>query len=658
MTTRSLTPHEGASTSIHLHYLRMILERRLWLFFLCFLPVLLLTILYLATAPRIYASTAIVQVEMQEQRAFKSIDKEGQDEDLKSDDVLKTIEQNLQNYSLFVDVVSDPKIANNPDFLVGYKGGRNPPVVSDLAEWLRSNTEVALRHGTRLIDVTVQHQVPAMARTLAQAIINAFILQNGLAQNSTQQVALKFLMAQSEQVQENLQKSEDSLQIYKESLLLKDRIDDQQRVLDALRQRYREKHPELVQARMLLADLMQTFDLDFKKVIASSTTEAAYWASNGNALASASPEDRIPTELRLVEARSEVLQKEVDTESALFDNVLKQMRETDVNQDEAATDIRQVEPPALPTRPAKPQKTVILLLGLAMGTLFGVGAIALAHAMDSSIQTPVEGEALLGLPALGAIPQLPAKKGRVTPAGTSTGSPSHEESGGDLVVLEDPSGAVAEAFRSLRTVINLLGKAAEHRTIVFTSALPGEGKTFVSCNYALVLAQAGLKTLLVDADLRRPAVHSRFHLENKIGFLEVVTQDLNLTQAVHQNVAQNLDVLSAGGRCPNPAELLAGSGFKDVLRKALASYDRVVFDASPVNLVSDALLIAPYIDTVCLVIRAASTERQAPLHAVALLRRGQKEPSGIILNALPPWSDRLYLGYKGGEAGAYRQSYS
>jgi capsular exopolysaccharide synthesis family protein len=210
----------------------------------------------------------------------------------------------------------------------------------------------------------------------------------------------------------------------------------------------------------------------------------------------------------------------------------------------------------------------------------------------------------------------------------------------------------------LRTVIDLLGKAAEHRTIVFTSALPGEGKTFVSCNYALVLAQAGLKTLLVDTDLRRPAVHSRFHLENKIGFLEVVTRDLNLTQAVHQNVAQNLDVLSAGGRCPNPAELLAGSGFKDVLTKALASYDRVVFDASPVNLVSDALLIAPYLDTVCLVIRAAGTERQAPLHAVSLLRRGQKEPSGIILNALPPWSDRLYLGYKGGEADAYRKSYS
>jgi capsular exopolysaccharide synthesis family protein len=672
----SFIPHDFAPTSITWQYLWTIGAPRLRLFFLCFLTAILLAIIYLIHAPRLYESTATVQVEQQEQRAFKSTDQDGDADSLKGDDVIKTIEQNLQNYSLFVKVVSDPKIANDPNFLVGYSGSTSPSDVADLAEWLQSNTKVVLRHGTRLIDVTVDHRVPAMAQKLAQAIIDSFLLLNGEAQNSTQQAALKFLVVQSEQMKANLQKSEDSLEIYKDSLLLKDRIDDQQRVIDALKQRYREKHPQLIQARMLLADLMQTFDIDFKKVMTNSTGEAAYWASNNNDLASASPADRIPTELKLVEARSEVLQTEVDTETALFDNILKQMRETDVSQDAAATEITVVEPPPLPHKPSKPKKAIVLLLGLAAGTLAGVVAIALSHAIDSSIQSPTEAEALLGLPVLIAIPRIPSKKkpgiapdlfsfpwkfSNIAPALLSLPSKFSnppEPPDKELVVTEDPSSAAAEAFRSLRAVIDLLGKAAEHRTILFTSALPGEGKTFVSCNHALALAQAGLTTLLVDTDLRRPSVHTRFKLENKIGFVEVVTQDLDLNEAVHYRVAKNLNVLTAGGKCPNPAELLAGSGFKETLTKALMNYDRVVFDCSPVNLVSDSLLIAGYVDTVCLVVRAASTARQAPLHAVTLLRRAQREPSGIILNAVPPWNDRLHLGYKSEDGGPYRQSYS
>jgi capsular exopolysaccharide synthesis family protein len=656
----NFTPPESTESSVNWYYLWMMGIRRKWLFFLGFIPVVAFAIVYLLTAPRIYESTAVVQVEQREQRAFKPLDKEGQPEDLKSEDVLKTIEQNLQNYSLFVNVASDPKVISNPDFLVGYRGQKNPLVISDLVEWLRSNTKVALRHGTRLIDVTVDHQVPAMAQELAQAIIDAFVLQNVQAQNATQQVTLKFLVAQSEEVKENLQKSEDSLQAYRDSLLLKDRIDDQRRVVDALRQRYREKHPQLIQARMLLSDLMRSFDQDFKNVVANSPSETAYWASDKHNVAYVSAGDRISTELKLVEARSEVLQKEVDTESALFDNILKQLRETNVNHDSAATDIRVVEPPPLPVKPAKPKKGIILFLGLAMGTVLGVGAVALAYALDSSIQTPPEAETLLGLPVLGTLPRLSPKKApgmSIIPSSGRTGTDQTALSDNGLVVLADPGGMAAEGFRSLRAVINLLGKTAEHRAILFTSALPEEGKTFVSCNYALALAQAGTRTLLVDTDLRRPALHSRFNLENKAGFLEVVTHDLELTTVVHRNVTNNLDILSAGGRCPNPAEFLAGSGFKDVLTKALANYDSIILDGCPVNLVSDSLLIARYVDTVCLVIRAASTPRQAPLHAVTLLRRAQKEPAGIILNAVPPWHDHIYSGYKGNDGPIYRQNY-
>jgi len=618
---------------------------RLWLFFLCFFTVIILAIAYIIVAPKLYQSTATVQVEQAEQRVYKSTDKDdAAADDLKGDDVIKTIEQNLQSYSLFLKVVTDPKIANDPDFRVGYPKTSTPPTPSDYADWLQKNTTVEARHGTRLIDITVFHQVPAMSQKLAQSIVDSFTEMNGEAQNLTEQSALKFLVTQSEEIKANLQKAEDSLAIYKDSLLVKDRVDDQQRVVDALRQRYRDKHPQLIQARMLLADLMQTFDTDFQKAIANSGSEATYWASKTNELSSVAPADRIPTELKLVEARSEVLQTQVDTEGALFDNILKQMREADVSQDAAPTEIRLVAPPLLPDlkKPAKPRKLIVLLIAFVGGSLLGVGAIAFVNSIDSSIRSAADAEALLGLPLLGLIPKVSSKK-----KGANL----------ELIVASDPSSAAAEGFRSLRAVIDLLGKAEEHRTILFTSAVPGEGKTFVSCNHALALAQAGLTTLLVDTDLRRPSVHTRFNLENKIGFVEVVTQDLDLNEAVHFRVAKNLNVLTAGGRCPNPAELLAGSGFKETLTKALMNYDRIVFDCSPVNLVSDSLLIAGYVNTVCLVIRANSTPRQGPLYAVSMLRRINKEPSGFIMNAIPPRQDRHQLGYKGKNAGAYRQTY-
>jgi capsular exopolysaccharide synthesis family protein len=633
--------------SIDGQYLWALVKGRLWLFFACLGLVLVLTILYLIATPRLYESTVVVQVEQREQRAFKSTRDQAQPDDLRSDDVVRTIEQNLQNYSLFVNVVSNPKIAGNPDFLVGFKGG-NPTAVSDLADFVRSHTKISLLHGTRLIYVTVDHQVPAMAQQLAQAVIDSFVAMNGDAQFAVQKDALKLLMTDSEQVQENLQKSEDSLQVYKDALLLKDRIDDQQRVIDALRQRYREKHPALIQARTLLADLMQTFDQEIQKLMTTSNIESSYWSSNSNELASASPKDRIPTELKLVEARSEVLQKEVDTESALFDNVLKQMRETDVTQDTAATDIRVVEPPPLPNKPAKPKKALILLLGLMGGSVLGIAAIAISNAVDSSIQTPVEAETLLGLPVLGVVPLLPRKAHSATkvPAPAFRAPNTSTSRNDELVMVADPGGAAAEAFRSLRAAISMLNRASDHRSILFTSALASEGKTYVSCNYAMALAQSGLKTLLVDTDLRRPAVHSRMKIENKTGFVEVISGQLQLGQVAHRDVAKDLDVVTAGGKCLNPAELLAGSGFKRFLADALKYYDRIVFDSSPVNLVSDSLLIATHVDSVCLILRATTT-RRAPLHAVTLIRRAQKELSGIILNAVPPESDRLYRGYKG-----------
>ena len=656
LTTHQPSPHVAHSSFVNWDYLVTIVLRRLWLFLLCFFCVVAAAIAYIIKAPRLYESTAVVQVEQQEQRSYKPNGADAEPESLRDEDILKTIEQNLQSDSLFLSVISSPDVANDPHFLVGYTGQEQPPTPESLAGWVKENTTVVLRHGTRLIDIRVDHQVPEMAKKLAQSMVTQYMLGAGQARISTEQAASQFLVEESTQIKASLQKSEDSLQIYKESLLIKDRIEDQQRVIDALRQRYREKHPQLVQARTLMGDLLSSFDQEFKRIQSSSTSEASYWASNKEALAAGSADNRILTELRLVEARSNVLQREVDTESALFDNVLKQMREADVSKASSATQIQLVEAPATPLKPAKPRKLLILVIAIAAGLVLGTGAIVLMNAIESSIQTAVEVEALFGLPVLGMISFFSAKK----PRPLARSGAVREDTWTGIVVVSDPGGSAAEDFRSMRAAISLLGKTEDCRSVLFASARANEGKTLISCNYALSLAQADLKTLLVDADLRRPSVHTNFSIPNKNGFAEVAAGQLELKDATHHNVAKNLDILTAGGRAINPAELLSGLGMS-FLEQALRTYDRVVFDSSPVNFVSDSLLIAPYVQKVFLVVRSGGTSRRQVQQALTSLRRAKNEASGVILNFVPTWTQLLTqpaYRFKGTKAADYRRIYS
>ena len=405
--------------------------------------------------------------------------------------------------------------------------------------------------------------------------------------------------------------------------------------------------------------MLKTFDHEFQKVAEGPTSEAAYWAGNGGEITAAAKADKTSVELKLVEARANVLQMEVDTESALYDSVLKQMREASVSSTATATQVQRAEAPDLPSRPAKPKKTIVLAIGLVLGTVLGIAAVFGANAFDGSIKTMIEAEELLGVPMLAAIPLFTVdEKTKGPPRPPASRQAGMIGSRGELVVLTEPGSSTAEGFRTLRAAISLLGKSKEHCSVLFTSALPDEGKTFVSCNYAVALGQIGLKTLLIDIDLRRPSVHRCFNLENKRGFVDVVTRELELKNAVHRDVAKNVDILTSGTRCPNPAELLSGTGFGEVLAVAMKSYDRVVVDCSPINLVSDSLLIASSIQSVCLVLRAAQTSRRDALHALMLLERADIKLSGLVLNAVPPWTERLYPHYLGEKSAKYREAYT
>jgi capsular exopolysaccharide synthesis family protein len=202
----------------------------------------------------------------------------------------------------------------------------------------------------------------------------------------------------------------------------------------------------------------------------------------------------------------------------------------------------------------------------------------------------------------------------------------------------------AEAFRTLRTALSMLGRVEDRRVFLFTSAMPAEGKTFCSLNYSASLAQMSLKTLLIDADLRRPAVEIclKGKEQGTAGVTDYLTGKKALLDVVQKTDLENLHFVSAGTTAPNPAELLAQDGLSAMIEDALRHYDRVVVDSAPIHAVSDTLLIVKSVQTVCLVVRAAKTSGRSVMRCIQLLQAAEAPLSGVILNRMPV---RRGLGY-------------
>jgi capsular exopolysaccharide synthesis family protein len=255
------------------------------------------------------------------------------------------------------------------------------------------------------------------------------------------------------------------------------------------------------------------------------------------------------------------------------------------------------------------------------GLFIGVMVVLGLRFIDATVKTVDEAEAHFGLPVLSAIHKTKEVKRKNNP----------------LVVSESAHSSEAEAFRTLRTSLSMLGRVDEHRVVLFTSAVPQEGKTFCSLNYAASLAQVGLKTLLIDCDLRRPMVE--FGLLGKdsssFGVTDYLTGQKALYDVMQPTKLDDLFFISGGTTAPNPAELLAQGGLPLLIDEALKEFDRVVIDSAPIHAVSDTLLMVKSAQTVCLVVRAALTSSRSVLRCIQLLQSAGAPLAGTILNRMP-----------------------
>jgi exopolysaccharide transport family protein len=353
-----------------------------------------------------------------------------------------------------------------------------------------------------------------------------------------------------------------------------------------------------------------------------------------------------------------ILKRDLDANRTLYEGLLQKLKEAGVAAGLRSTNIRIVDNARVPTFPVVPNTTRNLGMSLLGGLFAGIILALLLEALDTTVRTPEEAQALTGLPSLGFIPHsnllggLSRSSQRMRVALPAISSPTPSA----LVTEIRPHSEVAESFRSLRTAILLSSAVRQPRMIMFTSPMPQEGKTTTCMNMAIVLAQRGGKILLVDADLRRPGIHRAFGLSNSTGLSNVLAGLDSFENAVQCYPSQsNLLILTTGPIPPHPAELLGSDRMQELLEKLRLSYDQVILDSPPVNLVTDPAVLSPLMDSVFLVVRAGKTSKSALRHALDQLQQIKAPLTGIVVNDTQlhsvDYHYRYYYGKK--ESGYY-----
>ena len=290
----------------------------------------------------------------------------------------------------------------------------------------------------------------------------------------------------------------------------------------------------------------------------------------------------------------------------------------------------------LPDIPIKPKKKLNVLLGALIGLGLGIGLTFLIEYFDDSIKNPEELEHL-GFPILATIPEISSKE--VAPDVPSTNGNSEDlfearQIETRLVTHFDPKSPISESYRTLRTNIQFKNKQTKQHVILVTSSAPKEGKSTTVANLAITMAQMGNKTALIDADLRRPVIHSIFNLKKENGISNYLIGNAELKDILKPTFVNNLSIIPCGPLPPNPSELLGSDEMAKLIQELRNKFEVILFDSPPVIAVTDAAILSTLVDGVVLVIKAHQTHREAIKRAKNLLDNAEAKIFGSLLNGV------------------------
>jgi succinoglycan biosynthesis transport protein ExoP len=448
----------------------------------------------------------------------------------------------------------------------------------------------------------------------------------------------------------------DAIAAVRESVVIQD-ILKQQTILSAAYtdevNQYGPKFPKVLRTQAQLKDLDQLITRE--KLNIGNQVEADYrGARQRELLLKEALDEQKATVNQTAEklVQYNILKREADTNKQLYDGMLQKLKEAGITAGLRSSNIRIVDPALIPGYPSRPNKMRNILMSIVVGLIGGIGLSLLREYLDNTVKTPDDVETLARLPSLAVVPALTSSGGKrrgrfskllKTPVVTS------KEGRAELISHNMPQSQMSEAFRALRT--SLLLSQADHppQVILMTSALPREGKTTAAVNLAVTLAQLGDKTLLMDADLRKPGINRALSLvDGKHAGLSSYlagVSSLDLITVPHPAIT-NLEAIPTGPIPPNPADLLSSRRLTELISELRTRYKFVVIDSPPIMAATDAVILSVLVDGVLMVVRSGETPKEAFTRTRDLLVGVKCHMLGVVLNAVDASSPDYYYSYR------------
>jgi len=427
--------------------------------------------------------------------------------------------------------------------------------------------------------------------------------------------------------------------------------------LKTLLQRYGPAHHEVQEAqeririaeeylrnrhRNQLAQLRQISDRELRPVLIQMARQRLEQARQHEQAVRRQYEVEMQRAIALDRDNTELTNLELDLDRLrrYYDAVLQRIKDVDLGEQNGMVRTAVLTQPEVPTAPVSPRLVVVAFLAVTLGLAVGLAVVYVQDLLDDRFRSPEELQLQLGVSLLALLQEF---------------EPLAERGIGALHAHVRPDAVETEAFRTLRTALSLA--RGQVRSLVISSSEPGDGKTTVSANLAAVYAQAGKRTLLVDADMRRPGLTPLLDLKGPKGLSGVLRHEAPVPDVVSEHirpdVLPNLDVLPAGPRPTNPAELLATDRFHELLAWAETVYDQVIID-SPPAMVADAAIIGRLVDGLVLVMQPEKNPRRMVTRIVESLSSLEIKILGVVVNRLSGKNSESYYGYGYGYGYSYR----
>lgn len=400
---------------------------------------------------------------------------------------------------------------------------------------------------------------------------------------------------------------------------LKAQVAELQKQQADLAERYGERYPDMVKVKMALQAAEARLQSEIGKTVDSVRNDYLAARAQEQSLTSAlDGQKRQALDQNRVEIEYASLERDAQSNRQVLENLLQQAKQSGLAAAVSASNIRVVEQAVVPVVPARPDRIRWLLLTLLGAGLLAIGLAFVVEYLDTRVKSPEEIRVYLGVHCLGMIPVVDRRE-------LDHASP---------LIGRHSSPDFSESLRRVRTNLMVSTMRDVVKTLAVTSTSPEEGKTVVASNLAVVLAQAGRRVLIIDADMRRPKIHEVFGLSQQPGLSGLLGHQPrpNLAEVVHQDEELGLNILTAGSIPPNPAELLAMPAFRDLIARLSPLYDHIIIDCPPIMAVTDASLVANEVSGVLFVIGAETTTRAAARTALDELRDTRDNVVGAVLN--------------------------